>query len=299
MLTDGCRRCGGNLFPHWNGWTKVRQPDQARVAQPLKWNRPKMCESNSARLMRLEARCRFLTLMLMVALMSLGAGLLMAARMPEDVPDSVKAKAFVLVDGNGICRATLTTDTKSGAAGLILFDDNRRKQVELVCQADASLLSLQSTSEAKIQAVSAAAGAGILLLDSEEDVRASLLFTGENAKLLLDGKDVSGSADKLPESPEAKAESTSGQVAIDRTYTSGDFAYVIVTYQNTSPSRFKCVTIQADIRDKNGHVIGTNQRSFFEHEYGPIAPGFKGTLEIPVQLHGASGDRVEVTIRTR
>jgi len=89
-----------------------------------------------------------------------------------------------------------------------------------------------------------------------------------------------------------------GLVEVDRTWVSGDYGYVLISYCNNTSKTFKhAVTIQCIALDASGNKIGMNQRSFFCHEYGPIEPGFKGAVEIPIQLHGSKMDSVQCKCR--
>ena len=77
--------------------------------------------------------------------------------------------------------------------------------------------------------------------------------------------------------------------SIDRTWSDHDneYGYVLVTYVNDTGKIFEtAVTIKCVALDAAGNRLGVNTRSFFEHEYGPIVPGFEDTVEIPIKLHG-------------
>ena len=87
---------------------------------------------------------------------------------------------------------------------------------------------------------------------------------------------------------------------IDRVWTSGDYGYALVTYKNiTSESFNSSVTIECTALDSRGNKININSRSFYAHEYGPIKPGFKGTLKIPVGLYGATMKSMECSCQQR
>lgn len=74
-------------------------------------------------------------------------------------------------------------------------------------------------------------------------------------------------------------------------------SYALVTWENTTTDTFNAgVTIQAVAYDSRGQKINENQRSFFVHERGPIVPGFKGTLKIPVELGEAQFARMECSV---
>jgi len=80
-----------------------------------------------------------------------------------------------------------------------------------------------------------------------------------------------------------------GSIKIDRVWEDGDFGYALVSYTNDTKSTFnRVVTIKCTALGKNDKKININTRSFFTHEYGPIKPGFEGTLKIPINLHGIS-----------
>jgi len=92
-----------------------------------------------------------------------------------------------------------------------------------------------------------------------------------------------------------------GTLTIDRAWDEniGGYrcAYALVTWENTSTNTFNAgVTIQAVAYDSRGQKINENQRSFFVHERGPIVPGFKGTLKIPVELGNAQFTRMECSV---
>ena len=79
----------------------------------------------------------------------------------------------------------------------------------------------------------------------------------------------------------------SGSFKIERFWeeTVGQYTctYTLISYKNTSQKTFnKNVTFRATIFDSKENMIDTNTRSFFAHEYGPIKPGFEGTLKIPI-----------------
>jgi len=93
---------------------------------------------------------------------------------------------------------------------------------------------------------------------------------------------------------------SSGDLTIDRTWSTAHYGYALVTYINNTARTFKYfVTIQCIAYNAAGNKVGMNERSFFPHEYGPIKPGFEGTLEIPIELHGAQAASIECTCRER
>lgn len=80
-----------------------------------------------------------------------------------------------------------------------------------------------------------------------------------------------------------------GSIKIDRVWISNSFGYALVSYLNDTKDTFSSVvTIKCVALDNQGKKININTRSFFVHDYGPIVPGFEGTLKIPVNLYGAS-----------
>ena len=80
-----------------------------------------------------------------------------------------------------------------------------------------------------------------------------------------------------------------GSLKLDRVWVDGDCGYALVTYTNETDLTFKrAVTIECTALDSRENKININSRSFWASKYGPIKPGFKGTLKIPVELHGAS-----------
>lgn len=92
-----------------------------------------------------------------------------------------------------------------------------------------------------------------------------------------------------------------GSYRIDRFWeeTVGNYtcSYTIVSYKNTTAKTFESqVTIRATIYDSQKNVIDTNTRSFFAHEYGPIKPGFEGTVKIPIECKKDEAKSVSVKI---
>ena len=73
--------------------------------------------------------------------------------------------------------------------------------------------------------------------------------------------------------------------------------YTIVTYWNSTNKTFKVVEVKATALDKNGKVIDTNTRSFFEHDVGPIKPGFKDSVKIPIETEPDEAKNVSVGIK--
>jgi len=74
-------------------------------------------------------------------------------------------------------------------------------------------------------------------------------------------------------------------------------SYTIVSYWNHTFKTFeKNVTVRASVYDSQKRMVDTNTRSFFAHEYGPITPGFKGTVKIPIQCEKGQARSVSVGI---
>jgi hypothetical protein len=93
---------------------------------------------------------------------------------------------------------------------------------------------------------------------------------------------------KQPATPPASA--SKGTIKVERVWEERRIAYgyALVSYINDGGATFPSqVSVQCDALDKSGGKIGTNSRSLSAREVGPIGPGYKGTLEIPVELHGA------------
>jgi len=89
-------------------------------------------------------------------------------------------------------------------------------------------------------------------------------------------------------------------LTVDRAWaeTAGNYhcSYALITWQNKTGATFRSVTIQAIAYDPSGNKINTNQRSFFAHEHGPIGPGFRGTLKIPVELQNKEFSKMECSV---
>lgn len=93
----------------------------------------------------------------------------------------------------------------------------------------------------------------------------------------------------------------SGSFKIERFWeeTVGQYtcSYTIVSYKNTTNKTFTAqVEIQATVYDAQKKVVDMNTRSFFAHEYGPIKPGFEGTVKIPVECAKGQAKSVSVKI---
>ena len=78
-----------------------------------------------------------------------------------------------------------------------------------------------------------------------------------------------------------------GVVLVDRVWSSHDYGYALVTFKNQTSKTYNRVTIRCTALGESGKKLGINSRSFFSHERGLIEPGFEGTVEVPVALHGA------------
>ena len=84
-----------------------------------------------------------------------------------------------------------------------------------------------------------------------------------------------------------------GSIKLEKSWVQNDYAYAIVYYENDTDVTYKkAVRIRCVVVDSKGVTVGVNTRSFFAHEYGPIQPGFKGRLKVPVQLNGASAKSI-------
>jgi len=85
-----------------------------------------------------------------------------------------------------------------------------------------------------------------------------------------------------------------GSLKIDRIWVEHDYAYALVSYKNDSDKTFKrFVTVECTAIDPQGNKININKRSFFSHDYGPIVPGFEGTVKIPIRLNEKTLKSVE------
>lgn len=96
-------------------------------------------------------------------------------------------------------------------------------------------------------------------------------------------------------------EQVQSSLTIDRTWVQDlsdrQWAKALVTWENTTSQTFnKEVRIQAVAFDTSGQRINENMRSFFVSERGPISPGFKGTLTIPVELHNQTFSTMECAV---
>ena len=96
-------------------------------------------------------------------------------------------------------------------------------------------------------------------------------------------------------------ETENGSFKIERFWeeTVGDYTctYTIVRYKNTTNKTFKNqVEIEATVYDAKDKVVNMNTRSFFAYEYGPIKPGFEGTVKIPLECKKGQGKSVSVRI---
>ena len=73
------------------------------------------------------------------------------------------------------------------------------------------------------------------------------------------------------------------EVTIENTWHEYSSTYVVVSYINKTNKTFNnAVTIKCAILDSKNNIINTNSRTFFNHEYGPIKPGFQNSLKIPI-----------------
>lgn len=77
------------------------------------------------------------------------------------------------------------------------------------------------------------------------------------------------------------------EVTIQNNWHENGTTYAVVEYRNTSNKTYSnAVTIRCNTISADGKTINTNTRSFFKHEYGPIAPGFSGTVKVPISDAG-------------
>jgi hypothetical protein len=83
-----------------------------------------------------------------------------------------------------------------------------------------------------------------------------------------------------------------GTISVERMWREYGDVRVLVSYRNDTRATFTSVTIQCTARD-GSRKVGTNSRSFYEFEHGLVAPGFTGTLEIPIDLHGADATNAD------
>lgn len=105
----------------------------------------------------------------------------------------------------------------------------------------------------------------------------------------------------LAEVKEDWTKTSFGSFNIERFWeeTHGEYTctYTLVSYKNTTEKTFEeKVTIRATIYDSQENMIDTNTRSFFAHEYGPIEPGFEGTVKIPIPCKEGQAKFVKVGI---
>ncbi len=78
-----------------------------------------------------------------------------------------------------------------------------------------------------------------------------------------------------------------------------DLMYALVSYSNDTPTTFDArVTVECIALDKADKPISKAQKSFFAFERGAIAPGFKGTLELAMDLHGLKGNSASCQVVT-
>jgi hypothetical protein len=89
-----------------------------------------------------------------------------------------------------------------------------------------------------------------------------------------------------------------GSFRIDRSWLEHGYMKALVSYENTTSQTFEVVTIRCSALD-GGSPVGTNKRSIFDFRDGPIGPGFRRTLEVPVNLNGARASRVECELSAR
>lgn len=82
-------------------------------------------------------------------------------------------------------------------------------------------------------------------------------------------------------------------IKIDRVWEDNGYAYVLVSYTNNSKITYKnYIKIKCTALDEDSKKININTRSFFSHDYGPIKPGFKDTVKVPINLNGFTMESV-------
>jgi hypothetical protein len=73
---------------------------------------------------------------------------------------------------------------------------------------------------------------------------------------------------------------------------------VIVLYTNDTDDTYKAVRIKCTALNSNGKIINFNKRSFYDHEYGPIKPGFSDSLKIPIEVKDKVVDSASCEVYT-
>ena len=130
----------------------------------------------------------------------------------------------------------------------------------------------------------------------EQENRAALAPLLEQASKPGTGTETQAAPAKPAATPAAPSR---GTLKVDRVRTgeAEGYGYALASYVNDSRQTFsRVVTVQCDAFAGEGRKIGTNTRSFFVHEHGPIVPGFRGTVEVPVELDGETLDSMECWI---
>lgn len=89
-----------------------------------------------------------------------------------------------------------------------------------------------------------------------------------------------------------------GSFRINRSWLEYGYMKALVSYENTTSKTFEVVTIRCSALNGSSPV-GVNKRSIFDTTDGPITPGFRRTLEVPVALNGARANRVECELTGR
>lgn len=128
--------------------------------------------------------------------------------------------------------------------------------------------------------------------------------TDDGERVLLKSDGTWYMAPESEQSDDGWMETGFGDVKIERTWRDGadDYhvLYALVSYRNTSDDAYSSVTLEAIVYDEDGGVVALNQRSFYESEYGIKAPGFVGTLEIPVEVPSkGAGTQIGINVRAR
>ena len=118
-----------------------------------------------------------------VLLVALGLG----AAAPEIVPETIRARAVEVVDGNGTVRVRLSTQGDGGAA-LYLFDTAARRRVALLHDDDQTALLLYDQSgDTRVGAAQFAHGGGGFALHGADARGAAVLYyKGEGSLTFFD-----------------------------------------------------------------------------------------------------------------
>lgn len=136
------------------------------------------------RIIRLERTLRALT----AGCLALGALLLLAAfTQPQD--ETVRARRFELVDGEGLVRAELAIDAQ-GSAGLFVRDDQKRVRASVTHDSTQSALLLRDDSgTVRLGAAQFAHGGGGFALHGPGSKGAAVLYLKEQGSLTFYDED--------------------------------------------------------------------------------------------------------------